>query len=121
MLSIWKQDAVAGQKSSLIWEISAIDSKVSELMDSLLNSGTAKNKLKMTGNIKDAKKKIAVKKREQDENNKPELSFVDSLLMMYKLRMKTTKAKGQCRVYDNIRLYAHNFGDFVFHQIVLQI
>ena len=58
---------------------------------------------------------FAVKKREQDENNKPELSFVDSLLMMYKLRMKTTKAKAECRAYDNIRLYAHNLGDFVFY------
>ena len=79
-------------------------------MNSLSYSGNAKHKLIMTGDFKSA-----VKKREQDENIKPELSFVDSLLMMYKLSMKTTKAKGQCRAYDNIRLYAHNLGDFVFH------
>ena len=36
--------------------------------------------------------------------------------MMYKLRKKIAKAKSECTAYDNIRLYSHNFGDFVFYK-----
>ena len=43
------------RKAHLFWEIHAIDAKVCEFMDSLSNSGDAKQKLAMTGDIKDAK------------------------------------------------------------------
>ena len=65
------------RKAHLFWEIPAIDAKVTELMDSLSQSGNAKHRLIMTGNVKDAKTFFTVKKREQDRNIKPELSFVD--------------------------------------------
>ena len=35
---------------------------------------------------------------------------------MYKLRKRITKAKAECTAYDNIRLYSHNFGDFIFYK-----
>ena len=59
---------------------------------------------------------FSVKKWEQDQDITQELSFVDSLFMMYKLRKKITKAKTECRAYDNIRLYSHNFRDFFFYK-----
>ena len=34
--------------------------------------------------------------------------------MMYKLRKKIAKAKAECT--HNIRIYSHNFGDFVFYR-----
>ena len=64
----------------------------------------------MTGDVKDAKSFYAAKKQEQERNIEPELSFVDSLFMMYKLRKKIAKAKAECKAYDNIRQYNHNFG-----------
>ena len=36
--------------------------------------------------------------------------------MMFKLRKKIAKAKTECKAYDNIRQYTHNFGDFVFNK-----
>ena len=99
------------RKAHVFWEIPAIHAKVTELMDSLSYSGNAKQKLIMMGDIKDAKTLFAVKKQEQDQNIKPQLSFVDSLFMMYRLRKKFIKAKAECKAYDNIRLYSHNFGD----------
>ena len=36
--------------------------------------------------------------------------------MIYKLRKKITKAKAECKAYDNIRQYTHNFVDFVFYE-----
>ena len=35
--------------------------------------------------------------------------------MMYKLRKRIAKAKSECTAFDNIRLYSHNCGDFVFY------
>ena len=35
---------------------------------------------------------------------------------MYKLRKRIAKAKAECTAYDNIILYSHNFGDFVFYK-----
>ena len=62
------------------------------------------------------KKFFAVKKREQEKNLKPELSFVDSLFMMFKLRKKIAKAKTECKAYENIRQYTNNFGGFCLLQ-----
>ena len=85
-------------------------------MDSISNSGDAKRKLVMTGDTKDAKTFFTVKKRKQEQNIILELSFVDSFFMMYKLRKRIVKAKAECTAYDNIRLYSHNFGDFVVYK-----
>ena len=38
-----------------------------------------------------------------------ELSFVDSLFMMFKLRKKIEKAKDECKAFDNIHHYNHSF------------
>jgi hypothetical protein len=35
---------------------------------------------------------------------------------MYKLRKKIEKAKAECIAFNNIRMYSHNFGDFVFYR-----
>ena len=70
----------------------------------------------MTGDNKDARTFFSVKKQERDQDITNELSFVDSLFIMYKLRKKIAKAKTECRAYGNIRLYSHNFGDFFFYK-----
>ena len=85
-------------------------------MDSLSISGDARRKLVMTADTKDAKKFYSVKKHEAEENIQWELSFIDSLFMMYRLRKKIAKAKADCTAFDNIRIYSHNFGDFVFYK-----
>ena len=59
---------------------------------------------------------FAVKKREQDHNFKPNFSFVDSLVIIHRIRKKISQAKAECRANDNIRQHAHNFGDFVFYK-----
>ena len=61
----------------------------------------------MTAGTKDAKTFYAVKKRESEQGTKLELSFVDSLFMMYTLRKNIAKAKSECAAYDNIRMYSH--------------
>ena len=107
----WETQAL-DRKAHLFWEIPAIDAKVCDLMNSISNSGDAIRKLVRTGDTKDAKT-FSVKKRAR-ANTKLELSFVNSMFMMYKLRKRIAKAKAECTAYDNIRLYSHNFGDFVF-------
>ena len=62
----------------------------------------------MTGDTKDAKTFYSVKKHEAEENIKWELSFIDSLFMMYRLRKKIAKAKTESLAFDNIRMYSHN-------------
>jgi len=104
------------RKAHLFWEIPIIDAKVNELMYVLSFSRDAKFKLNMTGDTKDAKTFFAVKKHELENKKKPELSFVDSLFMMFKLRKKIIKAQAECKAYDNIRQYTHNFGDYIFYK-----
>ena len=55
-------------------------------------------------------------KQEMEENTTLELSFVESIFMMNKLRKKIEKAKAECIAFNNIRMYSHNFGDFVFYR-----
>ena len=38
--------------------------------------------------------------------------------MMYSLRKKIKKAQAEATAFDNIRLYSHNFGDFVFYKAI---
>ena len=68
----------------------------------------------MTGDTKDARFFYAAKTCEAEENIKWELSFVDSLFMMYRLRKQIMKAKAESIAFDNIKLYSHNFGDLCF-------
>ena len=75
----------------------------------------ARRKLMMTADTKDAKTFFSVKKRELERSTTLELSFVESLFMMYKLRKKIAKPKAECTSFDNIRMYSHNFGDFMYH------
>ena len=36
--------------------------------------------------------------------------------MMYRLRKKITKVTTECKAYNDISQYTHNFGDFVFYK-----
>ena len=85
-------------------------------MDSISNSKEARRKLMMTADTKDAKTFFSIKKRELDQNVTLELSFVESIFMMYKLREKIAKTKAVCTSFNNISMYSHNFGDFVFYR-----
>ena len=85
-------------------------------MESISTSGGSRRKLMMTADTKDAKAFYSIKKRELEENTTPELSFVESLFMMYKLRKRIEKTKAECTSFNNIRMYSHNFGDFVFYR-----
>ena len=49
----------------------------------------------MTADMKDAKTFFSVKKCELDQNDTLELSFVESIFMIYKLRKKIAKAKAE--------------------------
>ena len=94
-LLINKETKALDRKAHLFWEIPAIDAKVCDFMESISISGDAKRKLIMTGDTKDARTFFSVKKRESEQNIKLELSFVDSIFMMYKLRKRITKANAQ--------------------------
>ena len=81
-----------------------------------LSAGMLEENSVMTEDTKDAKTFYSVKKHEAEHNFKEELSFLDSLFMMYRLRKKIAKVKTECLVFDNIRMYSHNFGDFVLYK-----
>ena len=104
------------RKAHMFWEIPLIDSEICKFMESISTSGNAKRKLMMPADTKVAKAFNAIKKQETEENTTLELSFVESIFMMYKLRKKIEKAKAECIAFNNIRMYSHNFGDFVFYR-----
>ena len=52
----------------------------------------------MTGDSKDARRFFTVKKKEQEKGIKLELSFIDSLFMIYKLRRKIVKCKQESKL-----------------------
>ena len=56
----------------------------------------------MTGDSKDARTFFAVKKREKENNLKPELG------------KGIAKEKAECEAHEDVKQYTHNFGDFVF-------
>ena len=68
----------------------------------------------MTGDSKDAR--YFFKKKEQETGIQQELSFVDSLFMMYKLRRKLVKMQAEVKAYNSVKQYTHNFGDFIFYK-----
>ena len=57
-------------------------------MDTLTKSGKAEAKLIMSGDSKDSRRFFSITKKEAEEGTKWELSFVDSLFMMHRLREK---------------------------------
>ena len=76
------------RKAHLFWEIPVIDAKITDLMNTLSNSGKAAARLVMTRDSKDSRKFFLIKKKEKQRGIKQELSFIDSLFMMFKLRKK---------------------------------
>jgi len=102
------------RKAHMLWEFTEVEKQISTFIESISMSGEARKKILMTGDTKDAKNFYATKKQELE--GKLELSFVDSLYMMYTLRKKIKKAQAETTSFDNIRLYSHNFGDFVFYK-----
>ena len=72
-------------------------------MESISTNGNAKRKLMMPADIKDARAFNATKKQQMEENTTVELSFVESIFMMNKLRKKIEKAKAECiQQYQNV-------------------
>ena len=104
------------RKAHVFWEIPVINAKINDLIDTLLNSGKAASRLIMTGDSKDARHFFTIKKKEQEKGIKLELSFIDSLFMVYKLRRKIVKVQAEIKAYNRIKQYAHNYGDFIFYK-----
>ena len=116
--AINNETKVLDRKAHMFWEFPDVDQQICDFVDAICMSGDARKKISMTGDTKDAKNFYAAKKHEAEENIKWELSFVDSLFMMYRLRKKIMKAKAESIAFDNIRLYSHNFCDFVFYKSI---
>jgi len=104
------------RKAHMFWEFPEHEPQINKFMESISTSGSARKKILMTGDTKDAKNFYAAKKQEFEENISFELSFIDSLYMMHSLRKKIQKAQAEATAFDNIRQYSHNFGDFVFYK-----
>ena len=85
-------------------------------MSVLSHSGKAASKLVMAGDSKDGKHFFTTKKMEQEMGITHALGFVDSLFMMYQLRRKLAKVQAEMKVYNNIKQYTHQFGDFIFYK-----
>ena len=45
-----------------------------------------------------------------------DLSFADSLFMMFKLRQNIVKIQDEIKAYNYVKQYTHNFGDFIFYK-----
>ena len=88
------------RKAHLFWENPVIDAKINDLMSTLSKSGKAAARLVMTV---DCKKKL-------------ELSFVDSLFMMFKLQERLARIQSTVKVYNSVQQYTHNFGEFIFYK-----
>ena len=89
------------RKAHMFWEFPEHEPQINKFMESISTSGGARKKILMTGDTKDAKNFYAAKKQEFEENIKFELSFIDSLYMMYTLRKKIKKA--EATAFNNIR------------------
>ena len=81
--AINNETKVLDRKALMFWEFPELDKQICDFVESISMSGEARKKISMTGDTKDARNCYAAKNREADENIKWELSFVDSLLMMY--------------------------------------
>ena len=80
------------RKAHMFWEIPAIDKRVCEFMDSISVSGEARRNLVMSADTKDVRTFFSIKKQESEKDIKWELSFIDCLFMMYRLK-KNRKSK----------------------------
>ena len=104
------------RKAHMFWENPVIDAKINDLMETLTKSGKAEAKLVMSGDSKDSRRFFAIAKREAEEGTKWELSFVDSLFMMHRLREKIHRIQSDVKAHKNVKQYTHNFGDFIFYK-----
>ena len=100
----------------MFWENPTIDAKKNDLMAILSNSGKAQAKLVMTGDSKDSLRFFSIKKKEAEEGTQWELSFVDSLFMMHRLREKIHRMQSDIRAHQSVQQYTHNFGEFIFYK-----
>ena len=73
----------------------------------------------MIGNSKNARHFFTIKKKEQEEDLKLLLSFIDPLSMLYKLRRKIVKIQAEIKSYDSIKQYTHN--DWALDLVILNI
>ena len=85
-------------------------------MSTLSNSGKAASSIIMTGDSKDARQFFIIKKKEQEKGIQHELSFVDSLFMMYQLNRRIVKVQAEMKAYNSMKHYAHSFGDCIFYK-----
>ena len=81
-------------------------------MNTLSNSGKAAARLQMSGDSKDAKNFFIIKKKEQERGIIHELSFVDSLFMMYQLRRKIVKTQSEIKAYNSVKNLFPSFRGF---------
>ena len=61
--AINKETKAIDRKAHMFWEIPAIDSKISTIMDSISSSRDARRKLMMTADTKDTKTFFSIKKK----------------------------------------------------------
>jgi len=102
------------RKAHMFWENPVIDAKINDLMETLTKSGKAEAKLVMAGDSKDSRRFFSIAKKEAEEGTKWELSFVDSLFMMHRLREKIHRIQSDVKAHQNVKQYTHHFGDFIF-------
>ena len=69
-------------------------------MSTLSKSGKAAARLQMTGASKGARNFFIIKKKEQERGIEHELSFVDSLFMMYQMRRKFVEVQAEMKAYN---------------------
>ena len=84
-------------------------------MATLSNSGKAQAELVMTGDSKGSRRFFSIKKKEAEEGTW-ELSFVDSLFTMHRLREKIHRIQSDIRAHQSVQQYTHNFGEFIFYK-----
>ena len=89
------------RKAHLFWEIPIFNAKIKELMSVLPDSGKAASRLIMTGDSKDRRQFFIIKKKEQEKGIQHELSFVDSLFLMYQIRRRIVKIQAEMKAYNN--------------------
>ena len=91
------------RKAHLFWENPVTDAKINELMSTLSNSGKGAARPVMTGDSRDARQFFLVKKKEQEKGIQQELSFIDFLFIMFKLRKKIFRMQAEIKAYNIVK------------------
>ena len=79
-------------------------------MNTLSNSGKAAARLQMTGDSKDARNLFIIKTKKQERGIIHELSFVDSLFMMYIYAMNINELMNKNINFQQIIITTQIFG-----------